>query len=227
MVAHMTDAEVNAALAAMMNDDDDDSSLPPVEKLSIDANQAAAPPTAAARTIGVPPPPRADGTGLSPQDEEALLRAAMDDNWDGSAGRGIGAVGLHAMDEETSPVTSSNSMGYLSLAPADAAALIPGAPSHPPESADPRYCLPALGEDDDRDEFMFPTDGSDLAPEQILAKTHAALAALAASDVHLASGSAGESATHAATEAGGVDFEGAVDEAAIAGGDHDRVQRMR
>lgn len=43
------------------------------------------------------------------------------------------------------------------------------------------YSLPPL---DDDDEFMFPASGADLPPaEEIIAQTHAALAALAAKDI--------------------------------------------
>ena len=50
MVAHMTDEEVNAALAAMMADEDAEDFLPPVQQMSISKSPVGK------SQIGVSPP---------------------------------------------------------------------------------------------------------------------------------------------------------------------------
>ena len=179
MVAHLTDEEVNAQLAAMMADDDE--LMPPLQ------TQFASSATISGRT---PPANPALPANL---DDEELLRRAMDDDWDGAAARSNPVPSIGNFEVSVSASTSANSMGYLRMPDAAAALLagggLPGAP--PADTKDSSYCLPSL---DDHDEFMFPASGSDLGdPEDILAKTNAALAALAASDVQsaLASAAAG------------------------------------
>lgn len=181
MVAQMSMEEVNAQLAAMMADDDDEDLGP--RPAAHGASEAA---TAQPRLpIGI--------------DDDALLRAAMDDDWDGSSARQRPVPAIETAFDRR-PVTTSHSMGYLSLPDSAIAALMPMAPPEsvplsataagsPPTcgtsgDAGGFYSLPSL--DDGEDEFMWAaTDAERLEAPNLAAaaSAHSALAALAAADI--------------------------------------------
>ena len=118
MVMEMSEEEVNAKLAAMMAADDDDFP-PPQAQPAISAPILSAP--AHTPPASAPAQPVLD-------DDEALLRA-MDDDWDGSIARENPVPSMSAVGP--CGATSTNSMGYLQMPDAAAAALLPSAPLQP------------------------------------------------------------------------------------------------
>lgn len=174
VVDQLTDAEANAMLAAMMNDDDDDL-LPPMQQLRV---ETAIKPAAAA-----PDSPAAPAAPAPNLDDEALLRAAMDDNWDGASRQY--AMPLDAVLSGGTPsigTPSANSMGYLTLRdsalpsvmmPAGCPPMMSPLPQQQPAAnaatGSISYSLPSLADDD---EFMFPASGS-FADAQLAATTSA------------------------------------------------------